>query len=101
VSVHYLFDLLALLSAVAVRFASLPLFPRDLSPLPGALKAAYFTWLVVAMILGSLLAGSLNLHLGGPRHALGKSVLGGLVAAIVAAEIFKWRHGIRGSTGVA
>jgi len=101
VSIHYLFDLLALLAAVATRMAFRPVFPVQAGPVPETLRPAYFTWLVVALVVGSLLAGSLNLHLGGMEHGFGKSVLGGLVAAVMVAELFKWRHGIKGSTGVA
>jgi len=100
VAIHFAFDLLALVAAFGTRFAFRGLFPPTANPVPEGLRAAYLFWLGLAMIGGSLLFGSLNLQLGGVEHVLGKSVLGGLVAAILAAEVFKWRHGIEGSTGV-
>ncbi len=59
---------------------------------------AYFAALAVGAIPGAWLAGSLNTWQGA-QPALSHSVVGALVGAIIAVEIYKAARGIRGSTG--
>lgn len=58
----------------------------------------YFAALAAGAIPGAWLAGSLN-TLRGAHPALSHSVVGALVGAIVAVEIYKALRGITGSTG--
>lgn len=59
----------------------------------------YFTVLALGAIAGAILFGSLNLDLAGllvPGH----SIAGALAGGIIAVEIYKWRRGLDGSTGI-
>jgi len=58
----------------------------------------YFLALAVGAVIGAWVAGSVN-TLVGSRPALSHSVVGALVGAIVAVEIYKAIKGVRGSTG--
>lgn len=96
-SVHTLFDLLALLTALAVlRLVKLP---ADAVRRPWKLHPFYLSLASLGMMAGALAAGTGNLLLSGVPE-IGKSVVGGLAGAIVAIELLKRRLGITGSTGV-
>jgi len=61
-------------------------------------QPSYFVALGTGALAGAWLAGSLNsLRFGLPQvsHSIG----GALAGAIVAVELWKWRHGVRQSTG--
>jgi len=58
----------------------------------------YFIALGLGAIAGALLFGSTNMTLAG-FWQIGHSIAGAVAGGIVAVEIFKWRTGIRGSTG--
>jgi prolipoprotein diacylglyceryltransferase len=58
----------------------------------------YFTALALGAIAGAILFGSVNLNLAG-AITLGHSIAGALAGGIVAVETYKWRKGVRGSTG--
>jgi hypothetical protein len=61
-------------------------------------EPGYFIALAIGAVAGAWSAGSLNsLRLAVPT--LSHSVAGALAGAIVAVELWKWRHGVRGSTG--
>ena len=60
---------------------------------------AYALALVLGAIAGGYGAGTLNLWLSGVP-GFGRSIVGALAGAIIAIELFKWRKGIRGSTGL-
>ncbi|MCB1865024.1 MAG: prolipoprotein diacylglyceryl transferase [Chromatiales bacterium] len=99
--IHAAFDVLTLASAIVAGWAARRyLFAPGDARLTTEQRYVYAAWVVPGLIVGSLLAGSGNLALGGNDHLFGKSVLGGLIGAIVAAELFKARHGIRESTGL-
>lgn len=53
----------------------------------------YFLSLALGAVAGAWLFGSLNLR--APSH----SIAGALAGAIAGVELWKWRHGVRGSTG--
>ena len=55
--------------------------------------------LVLGAVAGGFGAGTLNLWLS-DQPELGRSVVGALAGAITAVELFKWRRGIKGSTGI-
>ena len=67
--------------------------------LTGRLGKGYFIALATGGIGGAWLFGSLNLYLSG-QPGLGRSILGGLVGAIIGVELYKNRVNIRGSTGL-
>ena len=58
----------------------------------------YFISLNIGCICGAYLLGSLNVWLSG-EFILAKSILGGLVGAIICVESYKYRFKIYGSTG--
>ncbi len=62
-------------------------------------EQSYYRALAVGALLGAWLVGSLNTMPSGltPSH----SVAGALAGAIAGVELWKWRHGVRGSTGGA
>jgi prolipoprotein diacylglyceryltransferase len=97
VIVHSIFDLLAVVSAVAV-FWLLPL-PQSRVTQPWKLHPAYIGLASLGMMVGALAAGTGNLLLSGLSE-IGKSVLGGLAGAILAIEILKRRLGVTVSTGL-
>ena len=100
IPVHLIFDLLAALSAGlmtwavwAWRLSDLPRNPLQ----PG--NEGYFAALTAGILIGSYALGTGNLWLSG-IPALGRSIEGALAGGILAVEIYKARHGIRGSTGL-
>ncbi len=98
-SIHLIFDLLAWLTAIAVRFWSVRHFRLQLPELPQPLRWRYTLVLLLGAGNGAMLAGTFNLWLQFP-NALGHSVLGAIIGGIVTVEIFKHVHGLRHSTGV-
>ena len=97
---HLAFDLLAYLAAIVFMIYCRALaLRRAPAVVPRELALAYFFVLTNGVILGSVLFGSLNVYLAGLGPAIGKSIQGALVGGIIAVEVFKRYHGIRGSTG--
>jgi hypothetical protein len=95
---HYLGDLAAWLAAflggrwtVRHRRASVEGLARNSAP-------SYFVSLATGGAIGAWAMGSLN-TLRTATPALSHSIAGALAGAIVAVELWKWRHRIRGSTG--
>jgi prolipoprotein diacylglyceryltransferase len=68
---------------------------EDLSP---QLGAGYFVALSLGGLVGAFAFGTGNILLSG-ESGIGRSILGGLVSAILFIEVYKWRRGVRGSTG--
>ena len=96
-SLHSLFDLFAVVTAVAV-FRFLPLAETEI-PQAWKLHPAYISIAALGMMAGALAAGTGNLLLSGFPE-IGKSIVGGLAGAIIAVEVLKRRLGIAGSTGL-
>lgn len=99
--IHFVFDLLALTSSVLMSlwFRRKVGLPRPAGITQAAQHHYYLLALLLGLVVGSTLFGTLNLHLSG--HAgTAKSLLGGVFGAIVAAEVFKYFAGIRQSTGL-
>jgi prolipoprotein diacylglyceryltransferase len=95
---HYLGDAAAWIAAFLGarwlyrhRRASIDGFARQAAP-------SYFVSLATGGALGAWVMGSLN-TLRDVRPALSHSIAGALAGAIVAVEIWKRVHGVRGSTG--
>lgn len=66
--------------------------------LSGQSRPSYFVALALGAVLGAWLAGSANslrFAMPAPSH----SIAGALAGAIVAVELWKWRAGVRESTG--
>lgn len=99
--IHLVFDVVALVSGV---FMSL-WFRRKYGLLrpTGVTRESqhhyYLLTLLFGLVAGSMLYGTLNLHLSG-QTGVAKSMLGGVFGAIFAAEVFKYFAGIRQSTGL-
>lgn len=100
-AIHILFDLLALGSGVFISlwFRHQYGLVRPAGITQAAQYHYYSIALMMGLIIGSLLFGTLNLHLAG-QGGVAKSMLGGVFGAIVAAEAFKYVAGIRQSTGL-
>lgn len=72
--------------------------PASVERLAGQTRTSYFVTLALGAILGAWLLGSANslrFALPVPSH----SIAGALAGAIVAVELWKWRNGVRQSTG--
>jgi len=99
-SAHLAFDLLAAGSALGVTDAVYFWRLRaQADAVLGAAGAGYVLALVCGAALGGYGFGTLNLLLSSVA-GVGRSILGALAGAIVAVELYKWRRGLRGSTGV-
>ncbi len=96
-SIHTVFDFLAVVTAIVV-FRCLPL-PAGGVAQPWRLHPRYLSLASLGMMTGALAAGTGNLLLTGIDE-VGKSVVGGLAGAIVVIEFLKWRAGITVSTGL-
>jgi prolipoprotein diacylglyceryltransferase len=98
VVVHSLFDLLALLAALAA-YRLVPMATPDMAPEPWRLHRLYIPAAAFGAIIGAYLIGSANLWLSG-IPGVARSIEGALAGAIIAVEFLKWRAGLRGSTGL-
>ena len=96
---HTVFDLLAAMASVVVTSVCYRWRLSDAATRIESIGAAYALVLVFGAVAGGYGAGTLNLWLSG-EPGFGRSVVGALVGAIIAVEIFKWRKGVRGSTGL-
>ena len=96
--VHSLFDLLALLAALAA-YRLVPVATADMAPEPWRLHRLYIPAAAFGAIVGAYLVGSANLWLSA-IPGVARSIEGALAGAIVAVEVLKWRAGMRGSTGL-
>lgn len=98
---HLIFDLLALLAGVLLslwfRHKYALFHPSGISH--SSQHHYYLLALLLGLVLGSTLFGTLNLHLSG-QTGIAKSMLGGIFGAIMAAEVFKYFAGIHQSTGL-
>jgi uncharacterized membrane protein YeaQ/YmgE (transglycosylase-associated protein family) len=96
---HTVFDLAAWASGSAVGYA---LYRWRLAERVGFVARVagpgYFVALAIGAAGGAWASGSLN-TLRQEAPALSHSIVGALVGAIAAVEVYKWLRGIRGSTG--
>jgi phosphatidylglycerol---prolipoprotein diacylglyceryl transferase len=98
--VHYLGDACAWASAFLVGRWVYQHFPQRLEHLAKQTEPSYFIWLAIGGVLGAWLVGSLN-TMKSATPTLSHSIAGALAGAIFAVELWKWRHKVAGSTGVA
>jgi len=94
---HSVFDLAAWGMASAAAVWQHRRWPRSTRTLAGRTAPSYFVTLAVGAVLGAWLAGTLNTGLFAPSH----SVAGALAGGIAGVEGWKWRHGVRRSTGAS
>lgn len=99
--IHLLFDVLALVCGLIMSlwFRRKHALARPAGVTQDSQHHYYLLVLLFGLVGGSLLFGTLNLHLAG-QTGVAKSMLGGVFGAIAAAEIFKYFAGIRQSTGL-
>lgn len=99
---HLLFDLFAYTAGlITMLYFRRRGRARHPSPVPAGLNGFYFFVLTNGVIIGSVGLGTYNVMAAGLGPALGKSILGALVGGIIAVEMFKRYHDIRGSTAAA
>jgi len=97
---HYLGDLAAWTCAALAARWQYQRWPEEARALAGVTTPSYFVTLALGALAGAWLFGSANSlrsMLAGPSH----SVAGALAGGILAVELWKWRHGVRRSTGGA
>src|SRR6266851_8487180 len=96
--VHSLFDVPALLTAVAV-YRLVPAAAPGVPSEPWRVHPLYIAAASLGATSGAYLVGTANLWLAGV-DGLGRSIEGAIAAAILAIEALKWRTGVEGSTGL-
>lgn len=97
--VHTAFDILAAVSALAM---SLAVYRWRLSAQGDRVANAgpgYIVALLAGAAIGGYACGTLNLWASG-LPGIGRSIVGAMAGAIGAIEFYKWRTGIKGSTGI-
>ncbi len=97
---HYLVDLAAWLTAFVAARWQYRRWPEDAGVLARTTAPGYYVALALGAVAGAWLLGSAN-SLRSLALAPSHSVAGALAGGIVAAELWKWRHDIRKSTGGA
>lgn len=95
---HYLGDAAAWLAALFGGFWVWRHRRRAVEQLARRTEPSYFVALGAGALAGAWLAGSLN-SLQFVLPQVSHSIGGALAGAIVAVELWKWRHGVRVSTG--
>ena len=97
-AIHSLFDLLALLVAIAV-YRLAPVATSGVPAEPWKVHPLYIAAGAGGATIGAYLFGSANLWLSG-IGGVARSIEGAIAGGIVGIEALKWRSGIRGSTGL-
>jgi hypothetical protein len=94
---HIVFDIGGWGAASVIGLWQYRIAPDDAQRLSRITAPGYFIALALGGVIGAWLAGSLNTVPVGlaPSH----SIAGALAGAIVGVELWKWRRGLRGSTG--
>jgi hypothetical protein len=97
---HYIGDLAAWLAAALAARWQHKRWPAQMLQLSRQARPSYFLSLGLGAVAGAWLFGTLNsvrAIAAAPSH----SIAGALAGGIIAVEIWKWRHGVRTSTGGA
>jgi prolipoprotein diacylglyceryltransferase len=97
--IHSLFDVLAACCALAVTYVVYRWRLQAAGAVIEAQGLPYALALIGGAVAGGYLFGTANLWLSG-IDGVGRSIVGALAGAIAAIEVFKWRRGVRGSTGL-
>jgi prolipoprotein diacylglyceryltransferase len=96
---HIIFDVAAWLAALGTAWLLFNWrFRSRVESFADRVGAGYFVALTSGGLLGAYGFGTLNAFLSG-HTGVGRSILGGLVGAILFIELYKLRKGVRGSTG--
>jgi prolipoprotein diacylglyceryltransferase len=98
VIIHSLFDVLALLAALAV-YCRVPIAAPAAPGQPWQSHPLYLAVASLGATIGAYLAGSANLWLTGV-DGLARSIEGALAGGILGVEVLKASAGLRGSTGL-
>lgn len=97
---HYIGDAAGWLSAsLGARWVYLHR-KADVATLARRTETSYFIALALGAVIGAWVFGTFN-TMRTATPAPSHSVAGALAGAIAAVELWKWRHGVRGSTGSA
>jgi len=96
---HFLFDLLAVASAIAggglvYRWR----LRQSLARTAASVTPVYFLFLAAGSLMGAYGLGTANLWLSG-IPGIGRSILGALMGATLMVELYKLRRGVTRSTG--
>ena len=97
---HYIGDLAAWSAVALAGWWQYRRAPEELRALARVTEPSYHIGLALGAVAGAWLLGSANSlrsFVSAPSH----SVAGALAGGIVAVELWKWRHGLRRSTGGA
>lgn len=97
---HYLGDLAAWGGAALAARWQYRRWPEAAEALASVTKTSYFISLALGALAGAWLLGSAN-SLRSIAAAPSHSVAGALAGGIVAVELWKWKNGVRQSTGLA
>jgi len=98
--VHYAFDAAAWVGvALGARWQARR-WPEETLRLSRVAEPSYFVTLAIGAVIGAWVFGSGNSMIG-PLPAPSHSIAGALAGGIVAVELWKAAHGVRGSTGGA
>lgn len=97
---HDLLDVAAWAGAAVTARWQHRRWPAAAQQLARQTTAGYFITLAVSGLAGAWLIGSLNLSTSGGFVA-SHSIAGAIAGGIVGVELWKWRHGVRQSTGGA
>jgi hypothetical protein len=97
---HYVGDVAAWAGAALMARWQHSLWPAQTQQLARRTEPSYFLALGLCALIGAWAFGSLNLS-GGGRFIPSHSIAGALAGGIIGVELWKWRHGIRASTGGA
>jgi phosphatidylglycerol:prolipoprotein diacylglycerol transferase len=97
-AIHSLFDVLALLAALAV-YRLVPVAANGVPPEPWRVHRLYIAAGSLGATVGAYLFGSANLWLTG-IGGVARSIEGAIAGGIIGIEALKWRAGIQGSTGL-
>ena len=97
---HYVGDAGAWVAGAAAGYWQHRRWPVATADLSRRTRPGYFVALAIGALIGAWLVGSANSLRSiafAPSHSIGGALAGGIVAV----ELWKWRHGIRQSTGGA
>jgi hypothetical protein len=97
---HYIGDATAWIGGALAGRWQHRRWPAEADRLARIAAPSYFVALALGALAGAWLLGSAN-SLRAPIVAPSHSIAGALAGGIVAVELWKWRHGVRGSTGGA
>jgi hypothetical protein len=96
---HYLGDAAAWTGAALMARWQYRRWPGEARELSRRTDSGYFVTLAVCAALGAWLIGTLNLSSGAGQIVPSHSIAGALAGGILGVEAWKWRRGIRQSTG--